>query len=244
MHLLWGVATVAVCYPLVGAVLRLSLKRRWSQQLLGILGVRLDIGGAAILPGSMVVSNHISWLDVYAINATYPMAFVSKAEVRDWPLIGWLAAKTDTIFLRRGSRGHAKIINEEIACLLASSQCAGVFPEGTTSDGSALLHFHAALLQPAIEAGRPIVPLAISYYTLDGVRSVAPAYVGETSLLESLWAIVAEPALVVRIVIMPSIASEVAGVKAHRRAIAEAARTSIALSLHLSPRAALPSVNS
>lgn len=236
---------MAAVYPWAGQAWRLALKRRWSEQLLGMLGVRLESSGAGLPPGCLVVANHVSWLDIYAINAAHPVAFVSKAEVRSWPLIGWLAANTDTIFLMRGSRGHAKIINAEIAELLASGRCAAIFPEGTTSDGSELLHFHAALLQPAIEVGRPIVPLALSYHAPDGQRSLAPAYAGETTMLQSLWAVVSEPELRVRVAIAPAIASQdEAGDKVHRRAIAEAARTSIALSLHLSPAPPTPSANS
>jgi 1-acyl-sn-glycerol-3-phosphate acyltransferase len=242
---MWGAATVAAVYPWASQVWRLALKRRWSEQLLAMLGVRLESSGAGLPPGCLVVANHVSWLDIYAINVAHRVAFVSKAEVGAWPLIGWLAANTDTIFLMRGSRGHAKIINAEIAELLASGRCAAIFPEGTTSDGSELLHFHAALLQPAIEVGRPIVPLALSYHTPDGRRSLAPAYAGDTTMLQSLWAVVSEPELRVRVAIAPAIASQGEdGAKVHRRAIAEAARTSIALSLHLSPAPPTPSANS
>lgn len=238
-HLLWGTAVVASVYPWIGQAARLRLKQRWSRQLLGTLGVRLETVGDAIPPGAMLVANHISWLDIFVINAARPVAFVSKAEVRGWPLIGWLSAKTDTIFLRRGSRGHAKIINEEIAAILGRGDCAAVFPEGTTTDGSQLLHFHAALLQPAIEAGRPIVPVAVAYYSADGRRTVAPAYAGETTMGECLAAIVAAPRIVARLSVAPALASREGGEAVHRRAIAEAARTSIALSLHL-PTAAEP----
>lgn len=243
LHLLWGAATVAAVYPWASQAWRLALKRRWSRQLLAMLGIRLESSGDAVPPSSLLVANHVSWLDIYAINAAQPVAFVSKAEVRGWPLIGWLAANTDTIFLRRGSRGHAKIINEEIAALLDTGKCAAIFPEGTTSDGMSLLHFHAALLQPAIEAGRPIVPLALSYHAADGSRSLAAAYAGDTTMLESLWAVVSEQRLIVRLAVAPAIASVHDGVAVHRRAIAEAARTSIALNLHLSPAPPIPSAN-
>lgn len=209
-----------------------------------MLGIRLETSGAGIAPSSLVVANHVSWLDIYAINAAQPVAFVSKAEVRSWPLIGWLAARTDTIFLMRGSRGHAKIINAEIASLLDTGKCAAIFPEGTTSDGTTLLHFHAALLQPAIEAGRPVVPIALSYHALDGRPSQATAYAGDTTMLQSLWAVVSEAGLIVRLSVAPAIASREDGVAVHRRAIAEAARTSIALNLHLSPALPILSANS
>jgi 1-acyl-sn-glycerol-3-phosphate acyltransferase len=157
------------------------------------------------------------------------MAFVSKSEVRDWPLIGWLAAKTDTVFLRRGSRGHARLVNTEIDALLNAGKDVAIFPEGTTTDGTHLLGFHGALLQPAVETGRPVQPIALNYETPDGQRSMAPVYVGETSLLQSFGNILACREIVARL--CPTAALKAAG--ASRRELAHAARNSIALSLGL-----------
>lgn len=223
---------MALVYPRIGDLRRLWLKQRWSRQLLDILGIRLDAALSGIAPGSLIVANHISWLDIYVLNAARPMAFVSKSEVRDWPLIGWLAAKTDTVFLRRGSRGHAKVVNAEIDALLNAGKDVAIFPEGTTTDGTQLLGFHGALLQPAVETGRPVQPLALCYETPSGERSLAPAYVGETSMIECLGAILACRRLVARLRPLPALAST----QGSRRELADAARGAIALSLGL-PRA-------
>ncbi len=141
------------------------------------------------------------------INAACPAAFISKAEVRDWPLVGWLAAKNETVFLRRGSRGHARIVNSEIATLLDRGRQVALFPEGTTTDGSHVHAFHAALLQPAIEAGAPIQPLALAYRLPDGRFTRAPAYDGDVSLADCLKAIVAEREIVARIHVLPPLAT-------------------------------------
>ena len=95
--------------------------------------------------------------------------------MRNWPVIGWLAARNDTVFLRRGSCGHARIINAEIGAQLDGGRNVAVFPEGTTTDGTRVLHFHAALLQPAIASGHPVQALAIRYLTPDGRHELAPA---------------------------------------------------------------------
>lgn len=232
LHFLWGMATVAVVYPFIRDSRRLWLKQRWSLQLLAILGIRLDATLAGIEPGSLIVANHISWLDIFAINAARPVAFVSKSEVRDWPLIGWLSAKTDTVFLRRGSRGHAKVVNAEIDALLAAGKDVAIFPEGTTTDGTHLLGFHAALLQPAVETGRPIQPLALAYETADGRRTLAPAYAGETTMGECVAAILATRQMVVRLRPAAALASS----ERSRRELAHAAHDAIAFSLGL-PRA-------
>ncbi|THF61749.1 lysophospholipid acyltransferase family protein [Pseudothauera rhizosphaerae] len=199
VHVVQGVLTIALVFPFCGKARHLALRQRWSRRLLAILGIRLQAEGTPVAPGCLLVANHISWVDIFVINALAPSAFVSKAEVRAWPVAGWLAAKSDTVFLRRGSRGHAKIVNAEIAALLGAGRNVAVFPEGTTTDGSQVLHFHAALLQPAIAAGRPVQPLALSYHTPDGVRSRAPAYDGDVSFGECFSAIVGERALIARL---------------------------------------------
>lgn len=210
-------------YPLSTGRRRLRLKQRWSRHLLDIVGVELEADLTHLVPGSLVVANHISWLDIFVINAARPCAFVSKEEVRRWPLMGWLAAVNDTVFLKRGSRGHARQINQEIADLLAAGEHVAVFPEGTTTDGTHVLHFHAALLQPALAAGRPVVPAAISYWEPDGNRSLAPRYDGHISLGECLGAILSRRRLTARLATAPAL-----GLRGEdRRAVAAAARAAI-----------------
>ena len=229
MHILWITATIVLAYPFASHHRRLQLKQRWSRRTLDILGIELDAILGGIEPGSLIVANHISWVDIFVLNAARPMAFVSKSEVRDWPLVGWLTSRVDTVFLRRGSRGHARIVNAEIDALLNAGKDVAIFPEGTTTDGTHLLGFHGALLQPAVETGRPIQPVSLSYETPDGQRSLAPAYVGETSLLECLRTILACPGLVARVRTTPALPTP----GRNRRELAHAARGAIALSLGL-----------
>jgi 1-acyl-sn-glycerol-3-phosphate acyltransferase len=224
LHLLEGALTLLLWVPLCARATHLRLRRRWSQRLLGILGLRLQLQGAPIAPGTMLVANHVSWLDIFIINAAAPAAFVSKAEVRSWPLIGWLSARSDTIFLRRGSRGHARIINAEIAALLDAGDNVAIFPEGTTTDGSRVLHFHAALLQPAVACGHAVQPLALSYRKPDGSYSRAPAYDGELTLGQCLASIIAERELVACIDASAPIAT---GDGTDRRSLAQQARAAI-----------------
>ncbi len=229
LHLLRGVATVACVYPLIRDSRRLWIKQNWSRQLLGILGIRLDAQLAGVEPGSLFVANHISWLDIYALNAARPMAFVAKAEIRQWPFIGWLAANTDTVFLRRGTGRAAKIVNSEIDGLLNAEKDVAIFPEGTTTDGTHLLNFHSALLQPAVETGRPVQPVALSYCDAEGRRSLAPAYAGETTMGQCLAAILACRSLTVRLRPTPPLDPNAR----QRRELAQAARGAIAFNLGL-----------
>lgn len=209
--------------------MRRRLKSSWAIALLDTLGVTVEADLTHAVPGALVVANHISWIDIYVINSVLPSAFVSKEEVRHWPLIGWLAAKNDTIFLRRGSRGHARIINQQVAEVLAQGKYVAVFPEGTTTDGTHLLHFHAALIQPALAAGRPVLPVGISYWELDGQRSLAPRYDGSISLGQCTRAILGRKRLIARLVTTP-----LRGLNGEdRRQVATTAREAIALAAGL-----------
>lgn len=225
LHLLEGTLTLACIAPLAAPATVLRLRQRWSRRLLAILGIELQVGSRPVAPGSLLVANHISWVDIFVINALAPAAFISKAEVRGWPVIGWLAAKSETVFLRRGSRGHARLVNAEIAALLHAGRNVAVFPEGTTTDGSHVLGFHAALLQPAIAAGHPVQPVALSYHAGDGCPSRAPAYDGDISLGESLAAIIATRRVVARIQPAAPLPAEEAS---DRRKLAQHARETIA----------------
>jgi len=225
LHLLSGLAIAIGRFPFAGLETRRALRRNWSHKLLDILGIELRITGADIAPGTLVVANHVSWLDIFVINAVAPAGFISKAEVRRWPAIGWLAAKNETVFLQRGSRGQARLVGGEIREALRAGRVVALFPEGTTTDGSHVLHFHAALLQPALDAGRPIQPVALRYRDADGRYTRAPAYHGEMSLIECIGRIVAEPRLIAEAHVMPA---ETHPPEQDRRPLAQTLRERIA----------------
>jgi 1-acyl-sn-glycerol-3-phosphate acyltransferase len=237
LHLAWGAATVAVVYPWSTLAFRRALKRRWSRQLVGILGMRLKVvaegkvgaGETARvrLPAGLVVANHVSWLDIYVINALTPAAFVSKDDVRAWPLIGWLSANTETIFLARGSRAAAQQTRETIVAELSAGAHVAVFPEGTTTGGDRVLPFHGALFQSAIDAAVPVVPLALRYVAADGRPSRAPAYDGDITLLQSMRAIARSSGLTAQLRVLAPLPSAAAD----RRHLA--ARSHRAIAFHL-----------
>ncbi|WP_263768460.1 lysophospholipid acyltransferase family protein [Propionivibrio soli] len=204
-HFAWLGLGAALVYPFVKDARRRRLKQRWSRQILDILAIRLNADMAETPPGCLIVANHISWLDIFAINSVRPAAFISKSEVRQWFFVGWLAARNDTVFLRRGSRGHARTVNSEIDNRLNAGRDVAVFPEGATTDGTGLLGFHAALLQPAIETGRPILPLALSYHDAGGKRTTAASFAGDIPLLACFANILACRTLTVRIQAAPII---------------------------------------
>jgi 1-acyl-sn-glycerol-3-phosphate acyltransferase len=217
----------AFLYRFMAPAGRLAYKRRWSRRLLDLLAVRLETEGTDA-PAGLIVCNHVSWLDIFVIDALRPAAFVAKAEIRAWPLIGWLAGRNDTIFVDRGDRLRIRRVNEEIAARLLAGSDVAVFPEGRTTDGMRLLEFRAALLQPAVATGRPILPMALSYHAADGRLSRAPSF-AEATLPRCFAAILACRSLAARLAPLPFLAS--AG--RSRRVLANAAREAIATRLGL-----------
>ena len=187
-HLLHGMWTVATRFPNASAEQRHALNRAWSLKMLRLCGMRLVVhnDAARLDRGALVVANHISWIDIYVINAWRPTPFVSKAEIRQWPVVGWLAQQLDTVFIQREKRSDAKRITHELAARLSVGELMCVFPEGTTSNGLALLPFHANMFQAAVSAGVPVQPVCIMYEDAQGRQSTAPAYIDDVSLADSL----------------------------------------------------------
>ncbi len=197
LHLVLGVTLAGVAFPLLRPAQRDRVIMRWSRGLLNVLGVRVRTGAPPNLPsGALLVCNHVSWLDIYLIYAARRVHFVSKAEVRNWPIAGWLARKTGTLFIERGRRADTARVNTDMRALMQGGAWVAVFPEGTTSDGRGLRRFLPSLLQPAVELNCPIVPAALRYRTLAGEYSAAPAYIDSINIWQSLKLIVSEPGLI------------------------------------------------
>jgi 1-acyl-sn-glycerol-3-phosphate acyltransferase len=162
---------------------------QWSRDMLHIMGVQIEVRGQVPAAGPcLVVANHISWLDILVINAAQPVRFVSKADVLRWPLLGSLVAGAGTLFIERESRRDAVRMVQLMAERLQAGDRVAVFPEGTTGDGRGLLPFHPNLLQSAIAADAPIVPVALRYVKANSQeRHDAPVFVGTTTLVSSIW---------------------------------------------------------
>lgn len=230
-HLTQALATAAFVFPWCSSTRRDALVRGWSAGLLAILRVRVRVSGP--VPGAdvpaVIVANHISWLDIWLIDSQRACRFVAKSEVRDWPLVGWLAHKAGTLFIQRARRHHTAALNERIRAALEEHASVAIFPEGTTSDGRRLRRFFTSLLQPAADAGAPLIPVAIRYVAQDGGVDLAPAYIDDMTLVDSLKTIVAARELRAELRFLPPI--ETRGKT--RRDIARAAQDAIAAALNL-----------
>jgi 1-acyl-sn-glycerol-3-phosphate acyltransferase len=230
-HLLAGLLTVALLFPAYARERRWRAIQRWAAGILSILNVRLEVKGAPPASGRPLlgVANHVSWLDIYVIHAAWRVRFVAKSEVRDWPAIGWLSAKTGTLFIERGRHRHAAHINRAIHEAFALGDAIAVFPEGTTTHGTELRRFHASLLQPAVDENALVVPVALRYANADGSVDVTPSYVGDTSLMESIVAIVSQRQTRVELAFLTPI--DASGRR--RREVAAAAQAAVAKALRL-----------
>lgn len=223
-HLLWGVLLAALAFPCLDVRRRDRVIAWWSGRLLAIMNVRLSAELPPELPhGALLVCNHVSWLDIYLILATRRVHFVSKSEVRAWPVLGWLAHRTGTLFLERGRRADTKRINAEMGALMRAGHWVAMFPEGTTSDGRGLRRFLPSLLQPAVELGCPVVPAALRYRTPDGRYSAAPAYIDDISLWNSVKRILDAGGVVAELHFGPPVSP-----RGHRRELAADAEHAVA----------------
>ncbi|MDR5804180.1 lysophospholipid acyltransferase family protein [Caballeronia sp. LZ001] len=191
VHLLYGMWVVARRFPRASVDERSAMYRAWSLEMLRLSGMKLVVHNdeARLDRGVLVVGNHVSWMDIYVINAWRPTPFVSKAEIRNWPVVGWLAHQLGTVFVQREKRSDAKRIMHELSNRLLAGEMMCVFPEGTTSDGQALLPFHANMFQAAVSASCPVQPVCIMYEDAHGKQSLAPAYIGDMTLSDSLDAL-------------------------------------------------------
>lgn len=228
LHGLHGIAIVLLRFPSLPLEARRERVRWWSAKLLAVLGVRLQVDGTVRPGATLLVANHVSWLDIAAVHAVAPHArFVSKADVRHWPLVSRLVDAAGTLYIERERTRDALRVVHQMADALRAGDTVAVFPEGTTSDGRGLLPFHANLLQAAIATGTPVQPAALRFSDAAHDVSPAAAYVGETSLLECLWAIACAEGMVVRVILRPAIATP----HADRRALAARLRDEIAQAL-------------
>ena len=170
---------------------------RWARGMLALMGVRLDIQGAPSADGPvLLVCNHLSWLDILAIHAARHVRFVSKSDVRRWPVIGTLADGAGTLYIERERRRDALRVAHHMTEALRAGDAIAVFPEGTTSDGRDVLPFHANLLQAAISAGASVQPMALNYVDdASGIPSLAARYIDDDNLLSSLWHTLGAPPL-------------------------------------------------
>jgi 1-acyl-sn-glycerol-3-phosphate acyltransferase len=167
--LFFGLAVLLIRFPMIDASAQQAWIKRWSIWVSRTLGLKLQVRGQlqSSIDSALIVANHSSWLDIVVINSIQPSAFIAKAEIEKWPIVGLLVARSGTLFIERGKR-HA------------------VHKVGTTNDGTALLPFHGNLMEAAIRAEVPVQPFAIAYRNSAGMLATTVEFVGETTFVGSM----------------------------------------------------------
>jgi 1-acyl-sn-glycerol-3-phosphate acyltransferase len=183
-----GMASVFGVFERLGMAHSMVRRQRWSRFFMARLSNALpfDVTVHGELPKAPMlwVSNHISWTDIPLLGMLTPLSFLSKAEVRTWPVAGWLAAKAGSLFIRRGS-GDSQLIRKQMTRHLEQAYPLLMFPEGTTTDGRSLRTFHGRLLSAAIDSEVAMQPVAIRYVRNGEPCALAP-FIGDDDLLSHL----------------------------------------------------------
>jgi 1-acyl-sn-glycerol-3-phosphate acyltransferase len=242
-HTVLGAIILRGVYPRVSNERRRVIKRWWSAKVLRILNVTLKVDGPApgtAETGAMIAANHVSWLDIFVLSSVRPTRFIAKGEIRDWPVAGWLAFASGTIFIRAEQWRDTARITAKVRAALDDGDCVGLFPEGFTTEGDKLLRFHSALFEPAVANQAHVHPAALRYEEPGGAHCREAAFVGETTFFESLAFIIARKAITARVHFAPTIDTE--GLK--RRDVMKLTESRIATLLGLTPAGTSPAAAS
>lgn len=227
LHLLTGLWLGAFLLPFADASRRERCIKKWSAGLLRILAVQVEVevrDGVDMAQAGLIVANHVSWLDIFIINSLHPCRFVAKADIRSWPVLGWLCARGGTIFIARGKQREVRRVYQGLVDGIKAGQRIAFFPEGTTAAQGRLLPFHANLFEAAIEARVPVQPYALRYVDAQGRLHHAADFIGDMTFVDSMMLIMKSDRMIARVTLLPAMTT--AG--AHRRDLAQATRTVIA----------------
>lgn len=198
LRLFWqGRRTVARTFPNLSTEEQRQAVQQWAQSVLQVLEVSVDLQNPpSSRNAALVVSNHLSWLDILVIQALQPGVFVAKTEVKNWPLVGPLASSVATIFVDRGTRRSAHAMVDQGARALEQGWPVVAFPEGTSTDGQTLGSFHANIFECAIRAGAPVQTVGLRYVDRITRQTASSAhFIGDTTLAVSLMRVLGQSTL-------------------------------------------------
>jgi 1-acyl-sn-glycerol-3-phosphate acyltransferase len=231
LHVVRGFATIAFVFPGASRERQDQMVRAWSHHVLGIFGVSISVAKphdfdqlhAQSQGKRLFIGNHVSWLDIYAVQSVTGARFVAKSELAAWPVLGRLMRNAGTVFIERNKRADTLRINQTVREHLEGGTVIAIFPEGTTSDGRDVLKFHGNLLQAAMDAGAEIVPFCLRYMDAQGHFTDTPAYYGDMTMWQSIKLVLRQRKLHVDLAFFSPLAQE----QRSRRELAMAAQTMI-----------------
>jgi 1-acyl-sn-glycerol-3-phosphate acyltransferase len=204
--------------------------RWWSTALLRIFGLRSVRVGKPLPDSALFVANHTSWIDIELLHSQRAACFVAKAEIANWPLVGWMAANGGTIFHRRGNNHSLAAVMQVMVDRLRGGRSVAVFPEGGTGHNGVLRVFHARIFQAALDAEVPVQPVALRF-ARDGRRVVDAGFREHENFMQNFLRLLGEPPLDAEVHFL----EPVPATPDARRRMAELARERIALALEDKP---------
>ena len=194
---------VTVRFPSWQKPQRLAAIQNWARQVLAVLEIEIHIGNQKPPPAEfagLVVSNHLSWLDILVLQSLMPGAFVAKTEVKRWPVVGYLAQACATVFVDRSSPRSAHSMVEDTAAAIAQGYAVVVFPEGTSSNGQSLGTFHANIFESAIRADSQVQLMTLKYLDRSTGESASSAhFIDDMTLLASIQSVMAQSTIQARV---------------------------------------------
>lgn len=209
----YGIIIMATVFPLADNALKPRLIRWWCSRLVAAFNIKVITMGHVPqqntkMSNTMFVANHVSSIDILALNSITPLRFIAKSEIKHWPVLGYLAGKANTLFTDRTKKQDAQRTIEMAHQSLQSGDNLCFFPEGTTTDGTEIKPFKTSLIQSAILAKSTVWPVAIRYPMTDGSINTQVAYAGETTMVESIRLVLKQKQPVVALHFLPPIAHE------------------------------------
>lgn len=212
LHLFVGLPLAVLCCAFPGVrdwrigddTLRGLAIRRWSKTLCRIFGMRVQRLGELHDDPVMLLANHVTWMDIEVLHAIRAIGFVAKAEIKGWPVIGWLATIGGTVYHARGSRSSQEAVSGALTERLVSGRSVAIFPEGRTSTGEEILPFHGRLIKAAVDADCPVQAIAIGYFRNGELRNHEVAFGHRENFLQNFFRLLGMRTLDVDIVCMPA----------------------------------------
>lgn len=205
-HVIKGAFILITVFPFAQEARKKHHIQTWSKQLLKLFKLKLRVMHAEHLPksgGYLIAANHISWIDIASIQSFLPCRFVAKSEVAGWPIFGWMARQTGTLFIRRDNKRHGKAIAKQLEHLLPTEPIC-IFPEGTSTSGDRVLSFKTNLFESAAQTQVQTFPMAIRYRNEHQEYSDATAFIGEMTLIDSIAKMLRAKAITVELIFAPS----------------------------------------
>jgi 1-acyl-sn-glycerol-3-phosphate acyltransferase len=206
-----------------------EIRRNWYRRGLAIAGVRVRCLGEPGPAPALVLANHVSWLDIPVVGSALDVRFLSKSEVARWPVVGFLARRNHTLFIRRGGH-HTEQLSGQIAEALRQGERVVLFPEGTTTRGTEVRRFHPRLLAAAVDTGVPVQPIALDYGREPDGSAPRASYSGDDVLLSHAWWLLCRKSTSVTVRLLPMIHVSPGTTRSD---LAETARTAIVRALDL-----------